>query len=70
MAANDNLFELGASSLKLIEIHEQIDQEYPGMLELTELFTYPTITELADYLEGKLSAVRIPAVVTADSGRT
>lgn len=40
------------------------------MLELTELFTYPTITELADYLEGKLSAVRIPAVVTADSGRT
>lgn len=70
VAANDNLFELGASSLKLIEIHEQIDQEYPGMLELTELFTYPTITELADYLEGKLSAVRIPAVVTADSGRT
>lgn len=56
VAANDNLFELGASSLKLIEIHEQIDREYPGMLELTELFAYPTITELARYLESRLSA--------------
>ncbi len=27
---DDNLFEIGASSLKLIEIHEQIDREYPG----------------------------------------
>ena len=27
---HDNLFEVGASSLKLIEIHEQIDREYPG----------------------------------------
>ena len=28
---HDNLFEIGASSLKLIEIHEQIDREYPGL---------------------------------------
>ena len=51
---SDNLFELGASSLKLIEIHEQIDREYPGQVELTELFDYPTIAELARHLEGKL----------------
>jgi acyl-CoA synthetase (AMP-forming)/AMP-acid ligase II/acyl carrier protein len=53
---NDNLFELGASSLKLIEIHEQIDREYPGQVELTELFDYPTIAELARHLESKLGA--------------
>jgi acyl-CoA synthetase (AMP-forming)/AMP-acid ligase II/acyl carrier protein len=53
---NDNLFELGASSLKLIEIHEQIDREYPGQVDLTELFDFPTITELARYLESKLGA--------------
>jgi acyl-CoA synthetase (AMP-forming)/AMP-acid ligase II/acyl carrier protein len=51
---NDNLFELGASSLKLIEIHEQIDREYPGQVELTELFDFPTIGELARHLESKL----------------
>jgi acyl carrier protein len=52
---NDNLFELGASSLKLIEIHEQIDREYPGQIDLTELFDFPTIAELAQHLESKLA---------------
>jgi acyl-CoA synthetase (AMP-forming)/AMP-acid ligase II/acyl carrier protein len=53
---SDNLFELGASSLKLIEIHEQIDREYPGQVDLTELFDFPTIAELARHLENKLGA--------------
>lgn len=52
----DNLFEIGASSLKLIEIHEQIDRQYPGLVDLTELFDYPTIAELARHLEDKLAA--------------
>jgi len=51
---NDNLFEIGASSLKLIEIHERIDHEYPGMVDLTELFDFPTIGELAQHLRSKL----------------
>jgi acyl carrier protein len=55
---DDNLFELGASSLKLIEIHEQIDLEYPGKIDLTELFDFPTIGELARHLERKLEKPR------------
>ena len=51
---HDNLFEVGASSLKLIEIHEQIDREYPGKVDLTELFDFPTIAELAQHLQAKL----------------
>jgi acyl-CoA synthetase (AMP-forming)/AMP-acid ligase II/acyl carrier protein len=53
---HDNLFEIGASSLKLIEIHENIDREYPGQVDLTELFDFPTIAELARHLETKLAA--------------
>jgi acyl-CoA synthetase (AMP-forming)/AMP-acid ligase II/aryl carrier-like protein len=52
---NDNLFEIGASSLKLIEIHENIDRDFPGLIDLTELFDHPTIAELAKHLEGKLA---------------
>jgi acyl-CoA synthetase (AMP-forming)/AMP-acid ligase II/acyl carrier protein len=55
---HDNLFEIGASSLKLIEIHENIDREYPGVVDLTELFDFPTIAELAQHLETKLAAAR------------
>jgi len=54
VGVNDNLFEIGASSLKLIEIHERIDHEYPGLVDLTELFDFPTIGELARHLQSKL----------------
>ena len=56
VGVNDNLFEIGASSLKLIEIHERIDHEYPGLVDLTELFDFPTIGELARHLRSKLEA--------------
>jgi acyl-CoA synthetase (AMP-forming)/AMP-acid ligase II/acyl carrier protein len=56
VGVHDNLFEIGASSLKLIEIHEQIDREYPGKVDLTELFDFPTIAELAEHLQSKLAA--------------
>ena len=52
---NDNLFEIGASSLKLIEIHEQVDREYPGHIDLTELFDHPTVADLAKHLSAKLA---------------
>jgi acyl-CoA synthetase (AMP-forming)/AMP-acid ligase II/acyl carrier protein len=58
IGTHDNLFEVGASSLKLIEIHEQIDREYPGQIDLTELFDFPTIAELASHLERKLTAAQ------------
>jgi acyl-CoA synthetase (AMP-forming)/AMP-acid ligase II/aryl carrier-like protein len=56
MDVHDNLFEIGASSLKLIEIHEQIDRIYPGLVDLTEMFDFPTIAELSKHLEGKMAA--------------
>jgi len=55
---DDNLFEIGASSLTLIQIHEEIDKEYPGVVDLTELFDYPTVASLAKHVEGKLAARR------------
>jgi aryl carrier-like protein len=57
---SDNLFEIGASSLKLIEIHETIDRDFPGLIDLTELFDHPTIHELAKHLEAKLAQAVLP----------
>ncbi len=53
---DDNLFEIGASSLTLIQIHEEIDKEYPGVIDLTELFDFPTVAELARHNQAKLGA--------------
>ena len=53
---DDNLFDVGASSLTLIQVHEKIDEAFPGLIELTELFDFPTISALARRLEEKLAA--------------
>jgi acyl carrier protein len=64
----DNLFEIGASSLKLIEIHQNIEEIFPGRLELTEIFDHPTIAELARHLERKLAAPPLDAYRTSQTG--
>jgi acyl carrier protein len=53
---DDNLFDVGASSLMLIQIHEKIDELYPNAVDLTELFDFPTISQLSRHLESKLAA--------------
>jgi acyl-CoA synthetase (AMP-forming)/AMP-acid ligase II/aryl carrier-like protein len=53
---DDNLFEIGASSLKLIEIHENINRDFSGLIDLTELFEHPTIAKLAQHLQSKLKS--------------
>ena len=40
----------------LIQIHEEIDKEYPGLVDLTELFDFPTVAQLARHLESKIAA--------------
>jgi len=51
---HDDLFEVGVNSLKLVEIHEQIEREYPGRIDIMELFDFSTIAELTRRLETKL----------------
>jgi acyl-CoA synthetase (AMP-forming)/AMP-acid ligase II/aryl carrier-like protein len=55
VGTGDNLFDLGASSLKLIELHEQIERAYPGQVDLTELFDHPTIAALARFIQSRLA---------------
>lgn len=50
---DDSFFDLGIGSLKLIEIHERIEERYPNRLEVNDLFDYPTLAKLAARLEDK-----------------
>ena len=47
----DNLFEVGVSSLTLTEIVLAIDEHYPGKLDISDLFDYPTLREIATFLK-------------------
>ena len=48
---DDNLFEVGVSSLTLTEIVLAVDEKYPGKLDISDLFDYPTIRELAEFMK-------------------
>ena len=55
VSADDNLFELGISSLTLAEIHAAIENTWPDQVDITDLFDYPTVKELAAFLDSKAS---------------
>ena len=50
---DDNLFEVGVSSLTLTEIVLAIDERHPGKFDISDLFDYPTLREIADFIRSK-----------------
>jgi len=52
---HESLFEAGVSSMKLMALHESIEQRWPGLLDITDIFDNPSIAELAHLLADRLS---------------
>jgi acyl carrier protein len=53
---DDDFFELGVSSLALAQIHERIDEQFPGQLDVEDLFTKSTIRAVAAHLAERQDA--------------
>lgn len=58
----ENFMELGGNSMILTQIHCELDELYPGKVEVVDLFTYPTIEKLAQHI-AKSMDLEIKAVV-------
>ncbi len=56
-AIHDNLLEIGADSLALVEIHSGLDDLYPDALAITDLVEHPSIADLAKFLQSRDSVV-------------
>ena len=48
-----NFFELGGTSLHMIQVSSQLEREFHQSVTVVDLFTYTTIRTLSMYLEGK-----------------
>ncbi|MEL7311128.1 MAG: non-ribosomal peptide synthetase [Pseudomonadota bacterium] len=53
VGADDNLFEVGVSSLTLSEIVLGIDEVYPGLIDISDIFDVPTVRDIAAFLRAK-----------------
>ena len=51
---NESLFDAGVSSMKLMALHERIEERWPGVLDITDIFDNPSIAELAHFLGERL----------------
>ena len=49
--ASDNFFDLGGTSIQIIDAHAQLASLLPKGSEVIELFRHPTISSLASFVE-------------------
>ena len=53
IGVNDSFFDLGGNSLLLVMMHNQIEKLYPSKTSVADIFAYPTILRLANYINSK-----------------
>ena len=62
----DNFFELGLSSLDLVQISQRLSEVLDESISVTTLFTYPTVDALSSHLgKGELEAETAGAVLAS-----
>ena len=50
VGAEDNFFDLGGHSLLVVQVHRRLREQVPKPLSLTDLYRFPTIRTLAEFL--------------------
>jgi len=55
----DNFFDIGGHSLLIHRVYVELRKVFGGKLRVTDLFTYPTIASLAEYLTANHSEIEV-----------
>lgn len=58
----DNFFELGGDSVLIVRMHKQLKAAFGERISIVDLFKYPKITQLAEFVSNSLPAPVAPVV--------
>ncbi|MFS1512190.1 SDR family NAD(P)-dependent oxidoreductase [Chengkuizengella sp. SCS-71B] len=47
---NDNFFEIGGDSILITKVHTLLEQSFPMQVTIADLFSYPTIAKLSEFM--------------------
>nr|WP_232243244.1 SDR family NAD(P)-dependent oxidoreductase [Paenibacillus sp. GSMTC-2017] len=47
---NANFFEIGGDSILIVKVHHYVDECFPDLTTIADLFSYPTITRITSHL--------------------
>ncbi|WCT58037.1 amino acid adenylation domain-containing protein [Paenibacillus kyungheensis] len=68
---HDHFFDVGGNSILLIQVHNLIDNRYPGKMTIADLFTYSTISKQKELIyqtsRSESSSVNIQGLVLPSS---
>ena len=56
----DNFFDLGGNSILLVKLYRKINERYPDVIELTDLFSKSKISEQAEFILQKTNKTSEP----------
>ncbi len=69
VGAEDNFFDLGGHSLLVVQVHRQLREKLPQPLSLTDLYRFPTIRSLAEFLASDGTNERVAKSVDRAAAR-
>lgn len=70
VGVNDNFFDLGGNSMRLVKMHAAVDKQYPQRVKIADIFAQPTIAKLSKLIESnsgdaaeglRLRTIQLPA---------
>ncbi|SMF85062.1 Phosphopantetheine attachment site [Paenibacillus uliginis N3/975] len=62
-----NFFEIGGDSILITRVHHYIDEEFPGLTTVADMFSYPTIARITDHLYDVVSDTEETGETTLES---
>jgi amino acid adenylation domain-containing protein len=57
VGTKEHFFDIGGDSIRLMNVHAQLEALYPGKASITDLFAYPTVESIAGLMERRLKPV-------------
>jgi polyketide synthase PksN len=65
ISIHDNFHQLGGDSIATTQLTRKLNEYFPDKVHIVDIYSYPTISELASYLEGILDSA--PGTTPASS---
>lgn len=61
----ESFYSLGGDSMLAAQLMKELDAQYPGMVNIADIFSYPSIAQLGDYIEDAIGGKAVGAKVAA-----
>lgn len=50
----ENFHDMGGDSILATQLLKEIDKEFPEVISISDIFTYPSVSQLSEFISGKL----------------